>query len=217
MVAAFVALQLALNWTLYGGVAGVGLRIDVAHVRAVRLLELAANVSNFGKWLTYSHTPLFWLLWPGALFVLRRDRWAWQLSAVAAAAAAPYLFYIVFDDWESSRFLLPSIALITILSVRALSRLTHPCAPVRLGRLGRMLAIALVCATASHRFLEREGIYRLATLEAKYALVGEWFKRNTSERVVVLAGLHSGSIRLYGERETITLGPDTGTVTDRNA
>jgi hypothetical protein len=63
--------------------------------------------------------------------------------------------------------------------------------------------VALICATASHRFLEREGIYRLPTLEAKYALVGEWFKRNTSERVVVLAGLHSGSIRLYGDRATI--------------
>ena len=83
--------------------------------------RLAANVSNFSKWLTYSHTPLFWLLWPGALLVLRHQRWAWHLSAVAAAAAAPYLFYIVFDDWESSRFLLPSIALITILSVRAIS------------------------------------------------------------------------------------------------
>ena len=167
-----------------------------------RLSRLAANVSNFGKWLTYSHTPLFWLLWPGALFVLRHDRWAWQLSAVAAAAAAPYLFYIVFDDWESSRFLLPSIALITILSVRALSRAQSP-ALGALRRAGRVLVIAFACATASHRFLEREGIYRLATLEAKYALVGEWFKRNTSERVVVLAGLHSGSIRLYGERATI--------------
>jgi hypothetical protein len=51
--------------------------------------------------------------------------------------------------------------------------------------------------------LDREGIYRLPTLEAKYELVGEWFKRNTSERVVVLSGLHSGSIRLYGDRATI--------------
>jgi len=159
-----------------------------------------ANVSNFGKWLTYSHTPLFWLLWPGALFVLRHDRWARQLSAVGAAAAAPYLFYIVFDDWESPRFLLPSIALITILSVRAASGAMR--ALGALGALGAVV-IAFACATASHRFLEREGIYRLATLEAKYALVGEWFKRNTSERVVVLAGLHSGSIRLYGERVTI--------------
>jgi hypothetical protein len=55
----------------------------------------------------------------------------------------------------------------------------------------------------SHRFLEREGIGQLATLEAKYPLVGEWFRKNTSERVVVLAGLHSGPIRFYGDRQTI--------------
>jgi hypothetical protein len=162
--------------------------------------RLAANVTNFGKWLTYSHTPLFWLCWPAALFVLRHDGRAWQLSAVAAAAAAPYLFYIVFDDWESSRFLLPAIALITILSVRAVSGAIGSLGAT--GAVGTM-GIAFACAIASHQFLDRQGIYRLKTLEAKYALVGEWFKRNTSERVVVLAGLHSGSIRLYGDRATI--------------
>jgi hypothetical protein len=203
VVATFIALQLGVNLALYGGIAASGYG-STSHMFELSAARLAANVSNFGKWLTYSHTPLFWLLWPGALLVLRRERWAWQLSAVAAAAAAPYLFYIVFDDWESSRFLLPSIALITILSVRALSR----SATARLARAEGfshlvVFAIALVCATASHRFLEREGIYRLPTSEAKYALVGEWFKRNTSERVVVLAGLHSGPIRLYGERATI--------------
>ena len=199
VVAGFVAVQLALNWALYGGVAASGYG-STSHMFELSASRLAANVSNFGKWLTYSHTPLFWLLWPCALFVLRRERWAWQISAVAAAAAAPYLFYIVFDDWESSRFLLPSIALITILSVRALSGAMR-----RAGALGAIAAVAigLACATASHRFLEREGIYRLGTLEAKYTLVGEWFKRNTSERVVVLAGLHSGPIRLYGDRATI--------------
>jgi hypothetical protein len=199
VVAGFVGLQLALNWTLYGSFAASGYG-PTTHMFELSASRLAANVSNFAKWLTYSHTPLFWLLWPGAMLVLRRERWAWHLSVVAAAAAAPYLFYIVFDDWESSRFLLPTITLITILSVRAVSHL-------RFGETGlshlAMLVAALTCAAASHRFLEREGIYRLPTLEAKYALVGEWFKRNTSERVVVLAGLHSGPIRLYGNRATI--------------
>ena len=140
---------------------------------------------------------MFWLLWPAALLVLRHDRWAWQLSAVAAAAAAPYLFYIVFDDWESSRFLLPSIALVLILFARA-----------RLATFARASHLAHACHRAGVRsgiapFLEREGIYRLATLEAKYPLVGEWFSDNTSERAVVLAGLHSGPIRIYGDRQPI--------------
>jgi hypothetical protein len=201
-VAAFIALQLAINWTLYGGITTSGYG-TASHM--FELSRLTANVSNYGKWLTYSHTPLFWFCWPAALLVLRHDRWAWQLSGVAAAAAGPYLFYVIFDDWESSRFLLPAIVVITILSIRALSHLTHLTHSSHLTHLSHlaMLVIALICTIASHSFLDREGIYRLPTLEAKYELVGEWFKRNTSERVVVLAGLHSGSIRLYGDRGTI--------------
>jgi hypothetical protein len=65
------------------------------------------------------------------------------------------------------------------------------------------LVLAFSCATASHRFLDREGVYRFGSVEEKYALVGEWFKTHTSDRAVVLAGLHSGSIKFYGQRETI--------------
>lgn len=203
-VAAFVVLQLGLNVALYGGLGASGYG-SASHMFDLSLSRLIANASNFGKWLTYSHTALFWLLWPGAMVVLRRQPSAWHLSAVAAAAAIPYLFYLVFDDWESSRFLLPSIALILVLFARAVACLAaalHP-RPTRLAYPALLLAMAVVCAAASHRFLEREGIYRLYTLEEKYALVGEWFKTNTSERGVVLAGLHSGSIGLYGQRATI--------------
>ena len=125
------------------------------------------------------------------------------MSAVAAAAAAPYLFYLVFDDWESCRFLLPSIALITILSVRALSGaldLPRRCAAAAMAvRWHSRLAVRSSVASISRS----EGHLSLSTLEAKYALVGEWFKTHTSERVVVLAALHSGTIRLYGDRATI--------------
>ena len=195
IVAAFIAAQLALNAVLYGDLSTSGYG-TTSHMFELSVARLNANVSNFGKWLTYSHTPLFWLLWPGAMVVLRHDKWAWRMSAIAAAAAAPYLFYVVFDDWESSRFLLPSIAIVLVLAARAVS---HPRPIAQLG----MLLVAFLCAAASHRFLDREGIYRLGTLEAKYALAGEWFKTHTPRHALVVAGLHSGTIRMYGDRPTI--------------
>ena len=195
VVLAVVAIQAGLNVYMYGSPVASGYG-TASHMFELSIARLSANASNFGKWLTYSHTPLFWLMWPAALLVLRREPWAWQLSAVAAAAAAPYMFYIVFDDWESSRFLLPAIALVIVLFAGALAKFA------RMPHLAFFL-IALACAAASHSFLEREGIYRLATLEAKYALTGEWFRNNTSERAVVLASLHSGTIRMYGERQSI--------------
>ena len=90
--------------------------------------------------------------------------------------------------------------LVLVLFARALghvTRLSPPAHPIVL------FTIALSCAAASHRFLENEGLGRNRTLEAKYALVGEWFEQNTSERAVVLAALHSGTIRFYGGRQTI--------------
>jgi hypothetical protein len=66
-----------------------------------------------------------------------------------------------------------------------------------------LVLLAFLWAFTSHNFLEREGVYRFASVESKYALVGEWFKTHTPGRAVVLAGLHSGSIRFYGQRETI--------------
>ena len=197
-IGVFIAFQAALNVVLFGGVASSGYG-TTAHMFELSWSRLSANVSNFSKWLTYSHTPLFWLVWPMALWSLRAERWAWHVSAVAVAAAAPYLFYIVFDDWESSRFLLPTIALIAVLFARAVWRVsgTHALSPVL------MLAIALGCGAASQTFLRRHGIERLATLEAKYPITGEWFAAHTPEHAVVLAGLHSGAIRLYGQRATI--------------
>jgi hypothetical protein len=106
----------------------------------------------------------------------------------------------VFDDWQASRFLLPAIALVLVLFARAM---TVAVGPTRVAGAVAIAAIAFACAISSHIFLRREGIYMLATLEAKYALVGEWFKTNTSEHAVVLAGLHSGTIRMYGDRVTI--------------
>jgi hypothetical protein len=200
----FVIFQLLLNWKLYGSPVSSGYG-PASHMFELSLSRLFANVSNFGRWLTYSHTALIWLVWPAALVILRRQTWAWQVSAVAASATVPYLFYLVFEDWESLRFLLPAIVLVLILSARALSVALSHLPTVRLKQLGQLslVVIGLACAVASHRFLDREGVHQFANLEAKYALTGEWFRTHTSDRAVVLAALHSGSIRLYGRRQTI--------------
>jgi hypothetical protein len=221
---AFLVAQMVLNRALYGNISSSGYG-PAEHMFQLSAARVAANVSNFGKWLTYSHTALVWVLWPAGMVILRHRAWAWQISAVAAAAAAPYLFYLVFDDWESSRFLLPAIVLVLILFARAMAVALAPHAPARPAPLRRaspshppprlapqrrtslahlvLLLLAFAWVFSSHHFLDREGVYRFASVESKYALVGEWFKTHTPERAVVLAGLHSGSIRFYGQRETI--------------
>jgi hypothetical protein len=202
---AFVVLQMGLNHVLYGDARTSGYG-PASYMFEVSSARLAANAANFGKWLTDSHTVLIWLLWPVSLVILRKQDWAWRVSFVAVAAAAPYLFYLVFDDWESSRFLLPTVLIVLILSARAagdtIARLASTPA-VQAVAVTLLAATAFVCAVASHRYLQSENVYRLGDLEAKYALAGAWIDAHTPERAVVFAGLHSGSVRYYGHRQTI--------------
>ena len=176
---------------------------------------LRPTLSNFGKWLIYSRSTLFWLAWPGALVFLRRDRRAWELSAIAAAAAVPYLFYLVFDNWDSSRFLLPTIVLVLIVCARALSQFLNLWT-TQAGRAAVLFAIAFTSGFVSQQFLQREGIGRTRVEEAKYALVGEWFRQNTSERAVVLSSLHSGAIRTVWQPTNTPLGRDTRRLSRRH-
>jgi hypothetical protein len=213
VVTAFVIVQMFFNLELYGNARSSGYG-PASLMFELSWSRLAANAANFGKWLTYSHSILIWLLWPAALAVLRHRRWAWQISVVAAAAGAPYLFYLVFDDWESSRFLLPTILMVLILAATAVGETM-----VKVRATPVLFAIALACAAASHTFLRNEGAYRFADLEAKYALAGEWIEAHTSANAVVFAGLHSGSIRYYGHRQTIRwdqIPPDKMSVTVHN-
>jgi hypothetical protein len=216
---AFIVLQMALNMTLYGSarLSGYGPASYMFELSAARVV---ANAANFGKWLTYSHTVLIWALWPAAMIVLRKEKWAWQLSAVAACAAAPYLFYLVFNDWESSRFILSAILLVMILAAVAIGEILTRAAP-RFAWASALVVLVLAgaCAAASHRFLQRQDVYRLWDVELKYPLAGEWIDAHLPERAVVFAGQHSGSIRYYGHRQTIRwdqIPPDKMSVTLHN-
>ena len=138
----FLLLQIGLNATLYGTMTMSGYG-SASHMFEVSFSRIAANLSNFGKWLMYSHS-LFWLAWPGALVVLRRDRRAWELSAIAAQPRLSYMLYLVFDNWDSSRFLLPTIVLVLIVCARALSQLLN-LPTTRVWRPAVMIAIAYIC------------------------------------------------------------------------
>ena len=197
---AFVVLQMALNVVLYGNAHTSGYGPN-SYIFEISPSRVAANAANFGKWLTFSHTFLIWFLWPASLVILRKHKWAWQMSGVAAAAAAPYLFYLVFDDWESSRFVLPAILLVLILAAAALAEALKRL-DTRVAAAAVLLA-AFACAAASHRFLQNEDVYRLLDLEAKYELAGQWIDKHLPARAVVFAAQHSGSVRYYGHRQSI--------------
>lgn len=58
-------------------------------------------------------------------------------------------------------------------------------------------------AVRSEGLMRESSVWDIQNLEARYPLVGQWFQVNTSATSVALASQHSGSLRWYGERQTL--------------
>jgi hypothetical protein len=191
-------LQAFLQRWLYGAVtvSGYGAVQDL-----FKFQRVADNIWNVGAWMAAVHTSVFWPAWLGSLLVLRKETWPWRLSGIALSVGVPYLFYLTYRDWESIRFLLPGIVLVLIVVARglevALRRITETWASLVL------LAFTMILALASYQFVLRHQVFDLGRQEAKYPAVAAWISANTFPNAVVLASLHSGSIRFYAGRETI--------------
>lgn len=199
VVGAFIAGLAALNHTLYGtwGDSGYGATSDL-----FALGRVGVNVWTYGRWLTYAHG--YWL-WAGlaiAIAIGRRQLAMWQSLGVAAAAAVPYLLYFTWDDWEAGRFVLPTLAVLLVITARGLMAWTGSSRWILPRNLVAVLLV-LVFANASQQFLHRHGVYGYWRSEAKYPRLGGWVASHTSTAAVVIAGLHSGSLRYYANRETL--------------
>lgn len=168
-----------------------------------------------------------WLVAVGAgAWALRGPRTT-VILAVAAAVALPYLFYLRFDHWETLRFLLPGLVPLSILAAAGVTTLASASARADSGELrrdvaeaasggegGRSIRVPAVTALVfvlfagafavrSERLMRESSVWEIQNLEARYPLVGQWFQVNTPTTSVALAGQHSGSLRWYGDRQTL--------------
>jgi len=103
---------------------------------------------------------------------------------------ASYIWYLPFDDWTYLRFLLPAYPVIITLSAAALIR-----AIVRAGLpegVGIAVAVVLVC----FGLWQARPAFKIAEFDDRYRTTAS-FARSLPSNAVVLANLHSGSIRYY--------------------
>ena len=104
-----------------------------------------------------------------------------------------------FDHWETLRFLLPGITVVTVTVAAGLMRFART--PQNQVATAIMLcAFTGVAVAQSELLLRRSDVWRIADIEARYPLAGEWININTPANSVVLASQHSGSLRWYGKR-----------------
>jgi hypothetical protein len=148
------------------------------------------------------HTPLLAALLIAAWFVGERRRVAAGF-VLAAAAAAPYMFYALFyDDWETLRFLLPGLVLLLIVAAEASAGVARRVKPRALAPLV-VAAVVIIAGTVSLLHLQERQVFRLWMAESRYPAVGNAVARRGGDDTVVLAALHSGSVRYYSDRTTV--------------
>jgi hypothetical protein len=190
--------------TLYGSpfVSGYGtLAQQVAWPNVVR------NFRNYSAWLIDSQSFLV-LAGIAALFVPVRRLWPgvtdrrvfWITGLFSVALWAQFCLYLVFEDWGYLRFLLPfwplvmlgmgSVAMAGLRSERALPVLAAAWLVLGLGVRGREVAAA-------------RGVFDQWPGDSDYAGAARAVEAVTDPNSVVLALLHSGTVRYYGGRVTM--------------
>lgn len=198
VVAAGAIFQAWTQWYLYGNMFSSGYGA-VAGLFSVETSLI--NLRSYAYWGFRTFGPV-WLasLAIGAIASTHTPRLT--VLALAVGVGAPYLFYRPYDHWETLRFLLPAIAVATIVSAWGLLTVARRLA----GGAGGALIAALVAVAVAGTWtswLSSNQVFTLPEHEARHRVVGEIVGRTTPADAVILALQHSGSVRYYAGRETL--------------
>ena len=197
-VAIGVGVQMAIQYRLFGSpfASGYGAAENLFSIG-----HLTTNLGIFARHLWTVSGPL-WLLGLLLGVIAARPEPRAKPAVMFGAVAAPYLFYLPFDHWETLRFLLPGLVPLTVLVADGLIKIVRWPLNRAAGAVITCLLLAIVIGW-SENLLRNSSVWEVAALEERYPLAGEWVNVNTPPRSVVLANQHSGSLRWYGKRDTL--------------
>ena len=193
-----IGLLFAVQWYLYGhplanGYADMGSLFSLERV--------GVNARSHGYWAWRSLGPLFLGAAAIGLVLLPRSLSA-AVVLITAGVTAPYLPYRTFDHWETLRFLLPAIVLLSLPASAGLLGLARYVA----GATGGALAASILVLVIAHTWttwLRVNNVFVMPEQELRYRLAGELVSQIAPANAVILAQLHSGSIRYYAHRESV--------------
>jgi len=165
------------------------------------LAYVPTNLVNYPAWLASAHTPVLAL---GAIapLVAARRAVAWLLLAFVAGVFAAYLPYVPFTDWWYTRFLLPALPALVVLTVMVLERAARA-----LPRRAAVAVLTVVVLASGGYWLARANaleVFRVKTLEQKYAELGRFAASRLPRNAIVLAAQPAGSVRFYARLPTLS-------------
>jgi hypothetical protein len=163
------------------------------------------NVQQYVTWFSETQTPAsllfvvpFLVIWK--LPPEQRSKMAF-LGAFAAGVWLCYLFYIPFDAWWYLRFLLSSFPALLVLTVVGWQLSLRWMG----GGFRAVVLIGLVGSVAGYQIsrIQDMSVLKVREGESVYYSTGRYMRRVLPKNAVILSMLHSGSLRMYGERLTL--------------
>jgi hypothetical protein len=170
--------------------------------------NIQPNAHHYLGWLIQTQTPLVLLglaapclpvarIWPVAAYRSVRVLFA----LLTCVVWVEYCAYTVFDAWFYLRFLLPTWPLIMVGVALLLRRVAQVGRPV-MALVVMLLLLAVGLRT--WRVAVESSAFDIKAGESKYAAVGAAVRTRTSADAVIFSEQHSGSIRYYAGRMTLT-------------
>lgn len=181
------------------------------------LTRVAPNIRHYASWLAETHTPFVFL---GIVALFLPASWLWRsargrvsvvaaLGAFVAAVWIEYGAYMTFGAWWDLRFLLPTIGFTLVGLGALLVSVTDTRVAQSSTRAYRLAGIAVAFAVLllglhGVNFVVRQHVFDQQRMETKYTAAAAVVRSRTDPNAVIFSGLHSGSLRYYAGRTTLT-------------
>jgi len=178
-----------------------------------RLEWIATNLSRYPRWLIEVHSLVILLGVAAPLLAAHSEAFAAEddgvksrrltilLLAYCLLVVLGYIAYVPFEGWPYLRFWLPAIPVLFVLAaavmLAAINRL-----PVSFRTATVLLITCLLSAWYADK-TQRLGVFLIQREEQRYPRIGEYLSHDLPSNSVILSGMHSGSLRLYGGNRTL--------------
>lgn len=178
-----------------------------------RLEWIAINLSRYPRWLIEVHSLVILLGVAAPMLAVRSGEsrpidegvasrgLTILLLAYCVLVVLCYVAYVPFEGWPYLRFWLPAIPILFVLAaavmLTAVSRLPNSL---------RTATIVLFTCLLSAWYVDetqRLGVFLIQREEQRYPRIGDYLSRDLPKTAVILSGMHSGSLRLYGGSRTL--------------
>jgi hypothetical protein len=167
-----------------------------------RLEYVGTNVRQFAGWLNDTHSPAVLLVLIAPFLVLPR-RVSWALLGFVVATCGMYLAYRPFDNWSYTRFLLPALPAVAVLTLAVVWSAAAFIKP-RAAALAAFTVAAISLGGLWVHAARTHEVFRVASLERKYVELGHYAATRLPRNAVVLAAQSTGAVRHYASLPTLS-------------